>query len=89
MIRCGELETALRALPLVQGRLEVAVQDVVLARLGGTAGRVCIAAAIRLSLAQALGLRWLTGRLGASPTDILHVLVVCEHSDGDLEVRYI
>ena len=64
----------------------MAVQDVMLARLGGTSGRVPVAAAMSLSLAQALGLRWPAGWLGAIPTDILHVLIVCEHSVGDLRV---
>ena len=64
----------------------MAVQDVVLAGLGGTSRRVRVAAAMSLSLAQALGLRWLAGRLGAIPTDILHVLIVCEHSVGDFKV---
>ena len=64
----------------------MAVEDVVLSRLRRTSGWIQEATAVRLSFAQALGLRWLAGWLDASPTAVLQVLIVREHSVGDLRV---
>ena len=60
-------------------------EDVVLARLRRTSGWIREATAVRLAFAQALGmsLRWLAGWLDASPTAVLQVLIVREHSVGD------